>query len=494
MDYNSKKPAKKQIPPPHPRRDYETIADDHRKITNANQRVYDAEESMMKCIEIRAKQDTMQQRREHRLVYELIEKKALAAELEKANEEKEKEEEEREKQQRERIKDEKLRQKLRRESIELREVAAKLDVAFVNKVRLGQIAEREANKKAQAAQAEFDRARIIEDSVAENRASQEARLAKTESAYKLKCELESQLIEKEQNRQVAYEQFLEEKKLIDDVVNKIKMEDQLRRENEYKRIQEHRQFIGNKEIENEELKKEQQRQHDEEERRNREFEEEIRQRQAEVKRKRDDKFDNMLKCQAELSEKLTALKTDSSEYDNMIMNLVLAEHEEKEKQKEQDLAEKLIRMRRELREGHHDQMRQKRDRALQDQENENKLRDKMMAKFAEDDRLELMNAQKRRMRQLQHKREIEHLLEERRQKLRDERDEAKRELLAEREEEQQRAKMIEEERVKMIEKVSHDLLGYMPKGIIRTYDDLEPLGNDYKEAYRPKSPGPGGDN
>ena len=175
------------------------------------------------------------------------------------------------------------------------------------------------------------------------------------------------MIEKEQNRQVAYEQFLEEKKLIDDVVNKIKMEDQLRRENEYKRIQEHRQFIGNKEIENEELKKEQQRQHDEEERRNREFEEEIRQRQAEVKRKRDDKFDNMLKCQAELSEKLTALKTDSSEYDNMIMNLVLAEHEEKEKQKEQDLAEKLIRMRRELREGHHDQMRQKRDRALQDQ-------------------------------------------------------------------------------------------------------------------------------
>lgn len=238
---------------------------------------------------------------------------------------------------------------------------------FLKKVRLGQIAEREANKKAQAAQAEFDRARIIEDSVAENRASQEARLAKTESAYKLKCELESQLIEKEQNRQVAYEQFLEEKKLIDDVVNKIKMEDQLRRENEYKRIQEHRQFIGNKEIENEQLKKEQQRQHDEEERRNREFEEEIRQRQAEVKRKRDDKFDNMLKCQAELSEKLTALKTDSSEYDNMIMNLVLAEHEEKEKQKEQDLAEKLIRMRRELREGHHDQMRQKRDRALQDQ-------------------------------------------------------------------------------------------------------------------------------
>jgi len=487
------KPAKKQIPPPHPRRDYETIADNHRKITNENQRVYDAEESLMKCIEIRAKQATMQQRREHELVYELIEKKALAAELERANEEKEKEEEECEKQRRERVKDEKLRQKLRRESIELREVAGMLDVAYVNKVRLGQIAEHEANKKAQAAQAEIDRARIIEDSEAENRASQEARLAKTEGAHKLKCELESQLIEKEKNRQVAYEQFLEEKKLIDDLVNKIKMEDQQRREQEYKRIQEHRQFIGNKEIENDELKKEQQRQHEEEERKNREFEEEIRQRQARVKKKRDDKVSNLLKCQAELSEKLSALRTDSSEYDNMIMKLALAEQEEKEKQKEHDLAEKLIRMRRELRQGHADQMREKRDRALEDQENENKLRDKMMRKFAEDDRLELMNAQKRRMRQLQHKREIEHLLEERRQKLRKEREEAKQEVLLEREEAQQRAKMIEEERVKMIEKVSRDLLGYMPKGIIRTYDDLEPLGDAYKEAYRPKSPGPCGD-
>ena len=117
----------------------------------------------------------------------------------------------------------------------------------------------------------------------------------------------------------------------------------------------------------------------------------------------------------------------------------------------------------------------------------------MMAKFAEDDRLELMNAQKRRMRQLQHKREIEHLLEERRQKLRNEREAALMEVRAEREEEELRAAMIEEERVKMIEKVSHDLLGYMPKGIIRTYDDLEPLGDHYKEAYRPKSPGACGD-
>lgn len=38
----------------------------------------------------------------------------------------------------------------------------------------------------------------------------------------------------------------------------------------------------------------------------------------------------------------------------------------------------------------------------------------MLAKFAEDDRIEQMNAQKRRMKQAEHKRAVEKLLEERR--------------------------------------------------------------------------------
>ena len=37
----------------------------------------------------------------------------------------------------------------------------------------------------------------------------------------------------------------------------------------------------------------------------------------------------------------------------------------------------------------------------------------MMAKFAEDDRIEQMNAQKRRMKQLEHKKAVEQLLQDR---------------------------------------------------------------------------------
>ena len=40
-----------------------------------------------------------------------------------------------------------------------------------------------------------------------------------------------------------------------------------------------------------------------------------------------------------------------------------------------------------------------------------------MMKFAEDDRIEQMNAQKRRMKQLEHKRAVDVLIDERRQQM-----------------------------------------------------------------------------
>lgn len=47
-------------------------------------------------------------------------------------------------------------------------------------------------------------------------------------------------------------------------------------------------------------------------------------------------------------------------------------------------------------------------------EEEEALRQQILAKFAEDDRIEQLNAQKRRMKQLEHKMAVEKILEDRR--------------------------------------------------------------------------------
>jgi hypothetical protein len=59
------------------------------------------------------------------------------------------------------------------------------------------------------------------------------------------------------------------------------------------------------------------------------------------------------------------------------------------------------------------QLRLKAERAAEEKRLEDEFKEKLMAKFAEDERLEQMNAQKRRMRELEHKREIERLWQER---------------------------------------------------------------------------------
>lgn len=76
--------------------------------------------------------------------------------------------------------------------------------------------------------------------------------------------------------------------------------------------------------------------------------------------------------------------------------------------------EKKIRQRLMMQQSCQEQMAFKEMRKEAEKEEEEAFRKTMMAKFAEDDRIEQMNAQRRRMKQLEHRREVEKLIEDRR--------------------------------------------------------------------------------
>ena len=87
----------------------------------------------------------------------------------------------------------------------------------------------------------------------------------------------------------------------------------------------------------------------------------------------------------------------------------------------------------------------------------------MLAKFAEDDRIEQMNANKRRMKQQEHKRAVEKLIEDRKAQFAADRE---REVAERREEERMEAfrrQIVEEERQKLLREHAMKLLGYLPK-------------------------------
>merc|ERR1719262_2134989 len=65
-------------------------------------------------------------------------------------------------------------------------------------------------------------------------------------------------------------------------------------------------------------------------------------------------------------------------------------------------------------EAYNDAQRVKAERLEREAKEDDEFRQAMLAKFAEEDRLEQLSAQRRRMKQLEHKREVERLLDERR--------------------------------------------------------------------------------
>ena len=105
----------------------------------------------------------------------------------------------------------------------------------------------------------------------------------------------------------------------------------------------------------------------------------------------------------------------------------------------------------------------KAERAEEERRMEDEFKQKLMEKYAEDERLEQMNAQKRRMRQLEHKREIERLWQEKLKIYREQRDLELQEQAAQRERNTQIASVIEEAKRKMLEEHAEILQNYHPK-------------------------------
>jgi hypothetical protein len=158
------------------------------------------------------------------------------------------------------------------------------------------------------------------------------------------------------------------------------------------------------------------------------------------------------------------------------LQIELANQEAEEKRVQADKAalERRLRDRMEMMAANEYQKKLKMEKLAQQQQEEEEFRARMLEKFAQDERIEQMNAQKRRMKQLEHKREVERLLEERRKMY----EEEKASELEEQREEERRAQvlrdLIEQERQKILREAASKLgLEYMPRGVLQTKEDLE---------------------
>ncbi|XP_010115627.1 PREDICTED: meiosis-specific nuclear structural protein 1, partial [Chlamydotis macqueenii] len=382
------------------------------------------------------------------------------------------------------LRDAKMRQQLRQNNLELRELEKKLQAAYINKERAAQIAEKEAVQ---------DENMKCEAELAQKMKEEYERLMKEESSAELRRNkekimyqqaLENQLEEQERKKQAAYEEFLREKLIIDEIVRRIFEEDQMEKQLKLDKMREIQTYI-------EEFKKEKaiwtrrkQEEMEDENRKIMEFANLQRQREDDRMAEVRDTEEKKQRLQSMVAQNLEREQQKREELEKIRLELCLEEQAETERKREMVEIEKRIRQRLDLRQTYEEHIALKKVLQQATQDEEEAFRQQMLARFAEDDRIEQMNAQRRRMKQLEHGRAVEKLIEDRRKQfIADKERELEERELEERRQEDIRA-IVEEERQKLLKEHASKLLGYLPRGVLKDEDDINMLGEEFRLAYQ----------
>lgn len=377
-------------------------------------------------------------------------------------------------------------QRIREESEELRVLEAKLKAAYMNKEREAQHVEKKIIvAETRASDAAID-ARMEEDRIAAVNAMQAEEAARRKEASKGRVYLDSQISDRIEKEAKNEENFKAEKVMIDAIVDKIRQQDEDEEQVRRAKSMETQLYIKDFLKQKDEWRKDQIASAKAEEERISAY--------AEEKRQQNDAWEASKEAaqfeRDAIAEKIATEARErlrEQEYmENLRNELVVEEREEAMRQKEKEMAERRIEERLEMIRANEQQQQMKLARAEAMEIEESKYRAQMLAKFAEDDRIEQLNAQKRRMKQAEHRREVERLIEARRVEY-----EAQKETeLQEREDEKvllgAKQSIIEEQRKLMIMEHASKLAGYLPPGTIMSEADLEHFPAEFRDEIRQK--------
>ncbi|XP_040573481.2 meiosis-specific nuclear structural protein 1-like [Lepeophtheirus salmonis] len=377
----------------------------------------------------------------------------------------------------------KRRQLLRNNDPDLRELESKLQLAYINKARAAQIAEKELHRVTQRskAQEELQKEReTLERCLQKEEKYQIMKEFKDKTEYRKALTL--QIMEKNELCRLEFQDFLDEKKLIDDIVLKIKKEDEKKR---YERLiakKVEKELIDafvNTQKERE--KRDQEfldRQNQEIQRYLAERQEILNERERIQKEKRVIKNESVLKLAEQIFEK----EKDLLEKEDILREVYEGRKRDEDKLAEHMEIENTIRRKLDLCKSNQIAMelRQKDIERQRLEEEEYRLR--WIETMEQEAKVEQMNDQKRRMKRLQLRKEAECHMEERRIRRIKENEEEMLFLKTLMAEEEERNRIVNEERMNLLRENASKLLGFLPPGLLRE-SDLDDLPSEVRKSY-----------
>lgn len=282
-----------------------------------------------------------------------------------------------------------------------------------------------------------------------------------------------------QRKRVRYEEFLREKQWIDQITSMLQEEQVVEVEKKMRRIQEASEAIEEYRAYRDQCLKEQQQQTEEENRRIGVYlqeKEAFEQRQVMAKKSERDKKTAVVD---KLSQHLDGIETEARKREELLVELNMKEIAEREEKRLRKNLEEQIRKRVQVRMELEKQREFQWIRQQQEKEEDRLFKEEQLRIMAETDRLEMMSQERRRRMQVEHRKAVEVLLEERKQKRVKELDEEKQRHSQEIKDAQRIREMIEEERIKILQEHAQELIGFLPPGILKLTDGQHlPLPNN----------------
>jgi len=175
--------------------------------------------------------------------------------------------------------------------------------------------------------------------------------------------------------------------------------------------------------------------------------------------------------------KMEKASKEKEELELLRCDLHTEELEAESRRREELQMRKKLEDREEMKNAYVYQMKMKEDRAAAAREEEAKIRAELMKKFAEDDRIEQMAENKRRMKVEAHKREANRLIELAREQYEQAREAERAADMKLREQESQRQVVIEAERRRLIAAHAAELRDFLPKHTLESKEDYNLMFN-----------------
>lgn len=378
------------------------------------------------------------------------------------------------------------RQRICDNSEELRALKGRLATAEANKVRAKQLLEQQLQEQEE----EKRELQFIEH--IESRRLQELELERKLEEEKLRQRIsvnqtnQKQIAGKEQQRQEqGMRQYLHDKAEVDALVARISEEDKAHSEARRAKVEAERQAIEEqrrlRQAQNEALERWEVAQDAQIEN----FARKKKQQEDDIVRQKEEQEKERRRILHQMLNEQVSRKREADNRQRIIDDYHQEQFFEAQRRREAEDARKKEEDKKLLQRRYEEHVTQKEDRQRRQVEEEQRFREELLAKFAEDDRVEQMNDQKRRMKLLEHRREVDRQIKERREAYEAARQRELQEMHREQESENERQRVIEEERQRLLAEAA-PLKRFFPKGVLESPSDFEVVGEEPPTWSRPE--------